>query len=32
MRIYDVDKKLNNMFNLNKSVYINADLESLPKF
>ena len=27
-----VDKKLNNMFNLNKSVYINVDLESLPKF
>ena len=27
-----VDKKLNNMFNLNKSIYINVDLESLPKF
>lgn len=27
-----VDKKLNMVFNLNKSIYINVDVESLPKF
>ena len=27
-----VDKNLNRMFNLNKGIYIAADMEQLPKF